>query len=394
MSKHLLVDASEGAAGDMFIAALVDLGASLSIAQAAVDDVYPGLVRFSANSVLRYGVEATHIQVVNQVSDQPSRNWNDIEEKILSSKLRKEIKNIAHQIFDRLAQAEAQVHNVPTYEVHFHEVGAADSIADIIGTAALLHELQISKIIVGDIEVGSGKIESEHGILDIPAPATAKLLSGLKLTSRRSGECTTPTAAAIFNAIGVQRKQAQIPKKIGRGAGTRDPIDYPNTLGVGIIDNVDEVMQVVIESNIDDIDPRLIPVVIEKLMMAGARDAWVEPIMMKKNRPGFTIKVLCLTTDQKKLGDVIFHETTSIGYRIYEVDKVVLNRFFTRVLVQGREIQVKVSTLDDKIIQVSPEFEDVHSLANSKGIPTRVIMEEARMAARNQGLIYGAEFSG
>ena len=394
VSRYLLVDASEGAAGDMFIGALVDVGASLSIAQAAVDNVYPGLVHFSAHSVIRCGVKATHISVKVLTDEQPSRNWQDIEEKILSSDLKQEVKETAYQIFDCLAQAEAYVHQVPADEVHFHEVGAADSIADIIGTAALLDQLQVRKIIVGNIEVGSGKVETQHGMLEIPAPATAELLKGFNLTSRRSGECTTPTAAAIINALALQKHGENNPVKMGKGAGTRDPKNYPNVLSVGIINNVEEIVQNMIESNIDDIDPRLIPVVIEKLMTAGARDAWVEPIMMKKNRPGFTIKVLCLATDQKKLGEIIFHETTSIGYRTYAVDKVSLDRFFTKVLVRDVEIQIKISTLNNKIIQVSPEFEDAYLLANMTGAPTRIILEEARMAARSQGFIYGEEFSG
>jgi uncharacterized protein (TIGR00299 family) protein len=394
MARALAVDASNGAAGDMFIGALVDLGAPLESAQSAVDAVYPGLVRFSAQKVDRAGTSATHIQVSELEANAPSRQWSEIEEKILSSDLSHQIKVRAHQIFDALAQIEAQVHGVPLNEVHFHEVGAADSIADVIGVAALLDSLNISEIYIGKIEVGSGKVKIEHGELDVPAPATAALLQGFHYTALLKGECLTPTGAAIINALSQQLSFDLAERKIGRGAGTRNPAGYPNVLCTSIIDNVEDSVQCTIETNIDDIDPRLIPVVIEKLMAAGARDAWVEPIMMKKNRPAFTLKVLCLSEQRDFLGRIIFQETTSIGYRTHAVEKIALERFFTKVSVQGAEVQVKISILDGLITQVSPEFDEVDAIANRNGLPTRVVLEEARMAAHEAGYSYGAEFSG
>jgi len=394
MARALAVDASYGAAGDMFIGALVDLGAPIESAQRAVDAVYPGLVRFDVRKVDRAGVAATHIHVTELEAEPASRQWSDIEEKILSSELSSDIKATAHRIFDTLAQIEAQVHEVPLSEVHFHEVGAADSIADVIGISALLNHMSITEIFVGNLEVGSGKVKTEHGELDVPAPATAALLQGFQSTALLKGECLTPTGAAIINSLSQQITFDLSEKKIGRGAGTRNPAEYPNVLCASIIENVEDSVQCTIETNIDDIDPRLIPVVIEKLMAAGARDAWVEPIMMKKNRPAFTLKVLCLSEQRDLLGRIIFNETTSIGYRTHAVEKIALERFFAKVPVRGAEVQIKISTLDGVITQVSPEFDEVNVIAKDNSVPTRVVLEEARMAAHKAGYSYGVEFSG
>jgi uncharacterized protein (TIGR00299 family) protein len=394
MTRALAVDASYGAAGDMFIGALVDLGAPLAAAQSAVDAVYPGLVRFSVEKVERAGLSATHIHVTELDAEPASRRWSEIEERILASDLSPEIKGRAHRIFDGLAQVEALAHQVPLKDVHFHEVGAADSIADVIGVAALLDKLRISDLYFGNLEVGSGKVNTEHGPLDVPAPATAALIKGFRYTAERKGECLTPTGAAILSALGQQIEFKTPEKNIGRGAGTRNPAEYPNVLSASIIENVEESLQCMIETNIDDIDPRLIPVVIEKLMAAGARDAWVEPIMMKKNRPAFTLKVLCLSEQRDLLGRIIFNETTSIGYRTQVVEKVALERFFTQVPVGDAKVQIKISTLDGLITQVSPEFDEVDALAKKLSVPTRVVLEEARIAAHEAGFIYGAAFNG
>ena len=394
MSRGLAVDASYGAAGDMFIAALVDLGAPLSSAQLAVDAVYPNLVQFISSEVDRAGTRATYVKVEELSVEPPKRTWSDISERIIDSSLPADVKAISYKIFSALAEAEARVHKVELGDVHFHEVGAADSIADIIGVAALLAELEVSHLILGNLEVGSGIVKTEHGLLSVPAPATAELLMGFSTTASKSGECLTPTAAAIFSALGNQLDISVAGKSSGLGAGTRNPAEYPNILRVSMIENVADHLQNLIECNIDDIDPRLIPVVIEKLMAAGALDAWVEPIMMKKNRPGFQLKALCRPEDEKKLGEIILRETTSIGYRTQSVAKVSLDRFFTSVSVRESKISLKVSTLDGKIVQISPEFEDAYSVAKAQDIPTRIVLDEARAAALEAGLRYGADFSG
>jgi uncharacterized protein (TIGR00299 family) protein len=393
MSKTLAVDARYGAAGDMFLGALVDLGADLNSAQAAINQVYPNLVRLESEKVTRCGVSATKVSVIELEKSHHSRLWSDIEDAILESTLTSRTKELSHKIFDLLAQVESDAHQIPLSEVHFHEVGAVDSIADIIGTAALLVDLDIDVLRSGHLEVGSGSIMSEHGILDIPAPATERLLRGKSYTTLLKGECLTPTGAAIIAALGHVEKVVTLAAQRGVGAGSRNPSEYPNILQVSILDDVEEDIQFQIESNIDDIDPRLIPVVIEKLMSAGALDAWVEPIMMKKNRPGFTLKVLCNRSDEKLLGRIIFEETSSIGYRTIDVEKVALERHFREIEVRATKVSIKIAILDGKIIQVSPEFDEINSLAKALDVPTRVAMEEARLAARDNGFVFGALFS-
>lgn len=393
MSRALAVDARYGAAGDMFLGALVDLGADLTVAQRALDTVYPGLLHLESAVVDRCGEESTKVTVVELQSSQQSRLWADIEETILSSALDGRVKEFSYKVFDLLAQAEADAHQVPISEVHFHEIGAVDSIADIIGTAALLDSLDISQLWCTHLEVGSGEVESNHGTLEIPAPATARIIEGSSYSATLKGEALTPTGAAIILALGEVKSNITLSTRQGRGAGSRNPKEYPNVLRVSILDDVNQDIQSQIESNIDDIDPRLIPVVIEKLMAAGALDAWVEPIMMKKDRPGFTLKVLCLKSDEKKLGEIIFRESSSIGYRTLAVEKVALERHFVTINLRNSKVSVKVALSEGKILQVSPEFDEVLALANELGVPARVLMDEARSIARDNGLIYGENFS-
>jgi uncharacterized protein (TIGR00299 family) protein len=393
VSKTLAVDARYGAAGDMFLGALVDLGAKLSVAQTAIDAVFPGLVRLESEVVDRAGQKSTKVNVAELSTAEQSRLWADIEERILSSTLDDVVKKLTYRVFELLAQVEADAHQVPIGEVHFHEIGAADSIADIIGTAALLDYLDITQLWCTHLEVGSGTIESDHGTLEIPAPATARLLAGRRFTSVLKGEALTPTGAAIIVALGDVTPDIELSSTQGCGAGTRNPKEYPNVLRVSILEDVSNDIQSQLETNIDDIDPRLIPVVIEKLMAAGALDAWVEPIMMKKNRPGFTLKVLSLKSDEKKLGKIIFQETSSIGYRTLDVEKVALERHFLTINLRDTKVSVKVAVSDGKILQVSPEFDEVLALANALGVPARVLIDEARSIARDNGLIYGENFS-
>lgn len=393
MSRALAVDARYGAAGDMFLGALVDLGADLTVAQRALDTVYPGLLNLESAVVDRCGEESTNVTVVELQSSQQSRLWADIEETILSSALNGRVKEFSYKVFDLLAQAEADAHQVPISEVHFHEIGAVDSIADIIGTAALLDSLDISQLWCTHLEVGSGEVESNHGTLEIPAPATARIIEGSSYSATLRGEALTPTGAAIILALGEVKSNITLSTRQGRGAGSRNPKEYPNVLRVSILDDVNQDIQSQIESNIDDIDPRLIPVVIEKLMAAGALDAWVEPIMMKKDRPGFTLKVLCLKSDEKKLGEIIFRESSSIGYRTLAVEKVALERHFVTINLRNSKVSVKVAISEGKILQVSPEFDEVLALANELGVPARVLMDEARSIAIDNGLIYGENFS-
>jgi uncharacterized protein (TIGR00299 family) protein len=392
--RTLAVDARYGAAGDMFLGALVDLGADLTIAQKAIDSLYPDLIRLQSEVVDRAGVPATKVSVVELQQPDESRLWSDIEARILDSSLSPKVKEFTYRIFDLLAQVEADAHEVAISDVHFHEVGAVDSIADIVGAAALLESLGITHLQCGFLEVGSGYTESQHGRLEIPAPATARMLTCAPYTTALKGEALTPTGAAIISALGEIKSSVHLSAQQGAGAGSRNPKEYPNILRVSILNDMDNVDQSQLESNIDDIDPRLIPVAIEKLMAAGALDAWVEPIMMKKNRPGFTLKVLCTKSDEKKLGEIIFKETSSIGYRSLTVEKTALERHFISIELRGAPISVKVSLSEGRIMQVSPEFDEIYALGESIGVPTRVLMDEARVAASDRGLVYGAEFSG
>lgn len=385
------LDCSAGVAGDMLLGALLDAGVSLADVQAAVDAVLPGAVQISATQVTRAGLRATKADVRPLVDDPEHRTWADIEALLDDADLSAEIRHRALAVFGRLAGAEARVHGIEVTAVHFHEVGALDSIADVVGGCAGVVALGLDRLVVGRIALGSGSTRGAHGRLAVPVPAVLELSGGWSVAAGGEGELTTPTGMALVTtlAAGTGELPAMAVDRVGVGAGTRDTAGRANVtrLVVGRADAdpaPTETMRV-LESNVDDLDPRLWPGVITALLAVGAADAWLTPILAKKGRPAHTLSVLVAPERAGAARDVVLTRTTSLGLRQREVQRYALPRRMVEVGVDGGRVEVKIGHRDGVVLQVTPEFEDVVGLAQARGRSEHEVMAEALAAAAALG---------
>lgn len=322
----------------------------------------------------KHGIFGIHLEVKTKKQTE-SRNLKDILSIISKSKLNLNIKRLAGAIFRRLAEAEAKVHGVPVNKVHFHEVGAIDSIVDIVGAAIGLDHFGIEEIKTSPINVGSGRIKSSHGMLPIPAPATAELLKGFSVyNSGIKKELTTPTGAAIISTLA---KPAEVMPRlkvetIGFGAGTFDLAEQPNLLRIFIGESElptekDAVLQ--IETNIDDMDPRLFDKAIAALMKVGALDAYIEPLRMKKQRNAVKLSVLCRPENKDRVLEVLFDQTTTLGARVFMVRREKLGRKIRRVKTGYGKVKVKLGSLGKKLKTYAPEYEDLRRISKKHRVP-------------------------
>jgi uncharacterized protein (TIGR00299 family) protein len=382
------LDCSAGASGDMFLGALVDAGASLEVIQSAVDAVGVEPVRLSRRPVTRAGLAATQVEVRAPRSD-VVRTWGNIRALLEQAELAEPVRARALDVFARLARAEAVAHRVRPEQVHFHEVGALDAIADIVGSCAGLHDLGIEHATASAVAVGSGMVRSEHGLLPVPVPAVLALLSEADAPVHAGPvpvEMCTPTGAALLAAT-VQHWGQLPPMRVratGTGAGGRDHDALPNVLRIVLGEPVPALPEapalgpaVVLEANVDDLDPRLWPGVLAALLEAGASDAWLTPILMKKGRPAHTLSVLTPPEHVEAVRRVVFTESSTIGMREHRVGKHALARELRTVLVDGVEVRVKVATLDGEVVNVVPEYDDVAAAAARLGRPVKAVLAAA-----------------
>jgi len=392
------IDASAGIAGDMLLGALIDAGADLAAVQRAVDAVIPGSVRIVRADVTRAGLRALKVDVQPLVDNPPHRTWAEIAS--LLAALAPPVRERATAVFARLAAAEAHVHGVPIEEVHFHEVGALDSIGDVVGVCAALVDLGVETVSAGEVALGSGRVRTAHGELPVPAPAVAELARGWRVRSGGTGELATPTGMALLRALALTC--ADLPRmtveSVGVGAGGRDVAGRANVVRV-LIGSVsiepaqqepDSEPAVLLEANVDDLDPRLWPGILAGLLDSGAADAWLVPIVMKKGRPAHTLTVLCDPARAPHLRARIFQDTTTLGVREGPLRKTALERCFVDVELPGGTIAVKVGHSAGVIVQVMPEFDDVAGLARLLGRPERLVLQEAANAAAAAGLTVGS----
>lgn len=318
------------------------------------------------------------------------RNFNDIKTIIENSDLSTNIKDKAVNVFRMLGLAEAKVHGKSLEEVHFHEVGAVDTIIDIVGSCLALENLGIEKIYVSEIKTGYGFVQCAHGLMPVPAPATAELLAHGLLYAKGNieRELATPTGAALMAAL--SEPSADMPKgfsaeKVGYGAGTRN-LEIPNVLRatLGTVEEVKSHALTVVECNIDDMSGEVWPYVQEKLMAAGALDAWITPIIMKKGRPAQMLSVLMHPQDLPVLEKIILTETTTLGMRYYDVARHCSERSFIEVALPHGSVKVKFSQAGGQILNIAPEFEDCRKLAEASNMPLKKIMQMAAAAAEAQ----------
>jgi uncharacterized protein (TIGR00299 family) protein len=379
--KICYLDAFSGISGDMTVGALIDAGAPCESVLEALRSFDTG-ARFSAEKTLRGGIAATKFRVDTGTSANSHRHLSHILELIEYSSISLRAKSGACAVFRRLGEAEAQVHGVPLERVHFHEVGAADSIADIAGACIALDLLGIDELHVSPVNTGSGTVKTEHGILPVPAPATAILLQGKPIYARGPQvELTTPTGAAL--AVTLASRFGSLPamniSSVGYGAGDRDFTKHPNVLRaiVGESAHAPEATLVsVIEANIDDSSPQVLGYAMERLMDAGALDASLSPLQMKKNRPGVLLRVIARPEDQERLAQIVLAETSTLGLRIHSAERRVIERHIVEVETPFGKIRVKVAAGGS----FAPEYEDCREIAARTGTPLPQVLAAANEA--------------
>jgi pyridinium-3,5-bisthiocarboxylic acid mononucleotide nickel chelatase len=386
----LWIDAGNGAAGDMLLAALLDAGADLSVVRAGLSRLPVGPVELDINQVRRYGLRA--LQVTVRAPDQAAhRALADITAIISRAGLPPTVAAFACATFDRLASAEAQVHGVDVDAVHFHEVGALDAVADVVGCALALDDLGVldaTERIVSPTALGTGMVGSAHGRLPVPTPAVLELMAraGAPILAHPAEmELCTPTGAALLTtlATGWGPVPSCTPHRVGVGAGTADPSGHPNVLRVltGAREHTRATWQSArlyqVEATIDDLDPRIWPDLLELLRAAGAHDAWCTPALMRKGRPGQVLSVLSDTDRIDLMCRIVFEQTTTFGVRVFPVERRALARDRVAVPVgTGAAVHVKRAYLGERIVTVQPEYDEVLAEARRSDTPVAAVLAE------------------
>jgi len=373
----------------MVLGALVDAGADLGAIEAELRRLGLDGWSISAEKVKRGAISATHVTVETSEGHH-HRGLSIILGRIEKAQLAPRAAERATRIFTRLAEAEAKVHAMPVEKVHFHEVGAVDSIIDIVGACVGFELLGLDDFVCSAMDVGGGTVMTAHGLLPVPAPATTELLAGVPVhTSGVLKELVTPTGAAIATTLA--SAYGQVPtmtmKAVGYGAGTADLKEKANILriligerdGVALGDSSAgwDLPVSVIEANVDDMNPQVYGYFAEKALAAGALDVWSTSALMKKSRPGIVITILCEPSNTQRMMDLLFRETTTIGVRTHEAQRKILDREFVRVKTEWGDVRIKVSRLAGAIVNAAPEFEDCKKIAESNGVPLKSITAAA-----------------
>jgi len=385
-TRHAYFDCFSGISGDMVLGALVDAGAELRAIEAELRKLGLEGWHISATKVKRGEIFATHVKVETSEGHH-HRGLSIILQRIENAKLAPRAAERARKIFTRLAEAEATVHQLPIEQVHFHEVGAVDSIVDIVGAAVGFELLGIDEFACSAFDVGAGQVKTAHGVLPVPAPATAELLKGAPMfTSGIAKELVTPTGAAIATTLST--RFAEIPemtlKAIGYGAGSADLKEKANVLRILIGETAFtepgeywDAPVTVIETNIDDMSPQIYGYFAERALEAGALDVFSCPVQMKKNRPGLLVTMLSEPHNVSRLIDLVFRETTTIGVRTHDVRRKTLARESVTVETPFGEVRMKISRMHGSVLNATPEYEDCRRIAAKKNIPLKRVLEAA-----------------
>lgn len=384
MRKILYYDCFAGISGDMNLGALIHLGVDPEYLQTELKKLNIEGFSLEVKDDKRRGISGVKADVViHNQENEKHRHLHHIESLINDSELSELVKTTALNIFNQVAVAEAKVHNIPVQKVHFHEVGALDSIADIVGAAICLDYLKVDKVLAAPVQLGGGTVKCAHGIMPVPAPATAEILKNIPVkTGLVQYEATTPTGAAILAATVdefTSTMNFEI-KKTGYGLGTIDT-EVPNILRVflaeadDVDDNLIQSDATLLECNIDDLSPENYEFVMDLLFEAGASDVWIENIIMKKSRPAAKLCVLCFPSDTQKMKSILFSNTSTIGLREITVKKDALLREEKTVDTTFGKVRVKQSFYEGKVVNVKPEFEDCKRLAREYNVAVRIIQD-------------------
>jgi uncharacterized protein (TIGR00299 family) protein len=370
-----------GISGDMFVGAMLDLGLSLNKLKSELKKIPTIRYTLAVSKKTVHSIRGTRFQVVCP-DKESARSWKQIRSLIDGSRLHPAVKETGLRIFSSLAEAEGKVHGIPPEKVHFHEIGATDSIVDIMAGAVGSYELGIDAFHFSPIPLGRGVTRALHGPLALPGPATLELLKGLPVRGiDLDSETVTPTGAAIVSTLGksVGAQPSMTIEKIGYGVGQKDFPDRPNLfrliIGTNIVPWRQEEM-VVIETNIDDMNPEFYDYVFDRLLAAGARDVFLSPIQMKKNRPGTLLRVIAEPEDRDMLARTILTETSTIGIRYYPVSRVILKRKSEKLKTPYGTIRVKVVEEPNGTRRLAPEYDDLKRIASAKKIPLKLLYDE------------------
>jgi uncharacterized protein (TIGR00299 family) protein len=380
-------DCFSGASGDMILGALIDAGLSPRLLRQELKKLHLPKVELKVRKVLKGGISATRVKVEGN-EKRSHRNLREMVRIIDRSGLDAEVKSLSKQIFQKIASTEARIHRTRAEDVHFHEVGGLDSVVDICGAVWGLHRMGIERIHVSKVNVGAGFVRCEHGILPVPAPAALALMNGKPIYSTGvEKELLTPTGAALLSTLGSEFGSFPVMRveKIGYGAG-RDDLPHPNVLRL-MIGTAEEVRGqekvVVVETNIDDMNPQFYDYIMERLLKIGTKEVFLTPVLMKKGRPATLLTVICSSEKLPEVTGFLLKETTTIGLRWHEDDRVKAEREIVTLKTKYGKIPFKIARWNGEVINVSPEYEDCKRKALEKGIPLKDVFEEARKAARS-----------
>jgi uncharacterized protein (TIGR00299 family) protein len=379
-------DCFSGASGDMILGSLVDAGLSAQRLRQELKKLRIPTVHLKAAKVLKAGLAATQVIVEGKNENKTHRNLKEILRIIERGAIETDVKEKSREIFERIASVEGKIHRMPMEEIHFHELGGLDSIVDIVGSIWGIRQLGIEKIYVSKVNVGGGFVKCEHGILPVPAPATLSLMEGKPIySSGVERELFTPTGAAILTTLGSEFGSMPLinVERIGYGAG-RDNLPHPNLLRLMIGTSgptAGKERVVVIETNIDDMNPQFYDYVIEKLLAMEVLDVFITPVLMKKNRPGHLLTVICPSEKLASVITFLIRETTTLGLRWHEEERAKTDREILPLQTKYGKIRFKLARWEGKIINLSPEYEDCKRLALEKKVPLKEIFEEARKEA-------------
>ena len=394
-SKVLYFDCYSGISGDMTLGALLDLGLEVEKLREMLSGLKLGGYRLETEKVNRGGITGTKANVILEAADPVTRHLSDVLQIIDASDLPRQVKENGTSVFQRLAEAEASVHGTAIEKVHFHEVGAVDAIVDIVGTAAALYLLGISEIYCSPLPLGGGEVQTAHGRLPLPAPATLELIARRQIPVKGREvhfELVTPTGAALVATLA--KSFGPMPDftihKVGYGAGSHDP-GYPNYLRVisgekAAAQQLYEEEVLVLETNIDDLNPEIFGFLMDKIFEAGALDLFFTPVQMKKNRPAVQLTVLTPPHLQQKLQTIIFNETSTLGLRVSRAQKIMRQRETLTVETKWGHVRVKYATTPKGQFPLSfaPEYEDCRQVAGKSGLPLKEVYRLAENLFRKQ----------
>lgn len=379
----LWLDCTSGASGDMLLGALLDAGADEGYVRDCLEGLHLPGWRLVVSTAMRAGLRAVRAEVVVDLPE-PARPYADVRAVIESADLPGPVGERALRALDALADAEARVHGASTRDVHLHEAGATDAVVDIVGVSAALESLHSARITASAIATGVGSVATRHGDLPLPAPAVVELLAGAILFGRGESELVTPTGAALLAASceSFGELPAMRVTRCGYGAGARD-LAWPNVVRALVGEVSEAGYALVIEANLDDLNPELLPAAVDALLEAGAQDAWTTPIVMKKGRAAFTLTALAGENARDRVLDALFRETTTLGARITSVEKHELARRWIEVEVSGEPVRVKIGSRHGRVVTSSVEHDDALAAARATGRPLKDVYAEALAAARN-----------